>query len=157
MKRECEDWPAERLAKTPLADLRRLRDELAADLIAIQTQLGDKNKLGEDGKLMGFVEWNQWRQKAKYALAKKQAAIARVNTAISTLSCEVMEQRVLGSIRPNARAILRELVRYEFGEPADAGVRRTFRSLAEVVFSGAELAEMVAAVERWESAGRDAG
>jgi hypothetical protein len=68
------NWP-----DLSLSQLEECRLTLNEECQRIQTQLGDKHKIDDEGNRLPFTEYNAWRQKAKYALTKKREVYNRLN------------------------------------------------------------------------------
>ena len=69
MEEEVEDlWEAADEERATL--IREIRD--------IQYQLGDRNKLGEDGERMNYIDYAEWRRKARFAIKAKEEQLADV-------------------------------------------------------------------------------
>ena len=146
----------ERLDAMSLDELTVLREQAADDVRTIQAALGGDYWSRGDARPMTHAEFENWRRRAKFALAKKQTLLARVNRRIKAKKEGHFEQRVLGSVRPAARALIRELcARYEFPGEDGAAMRRLVAALARVTL-GDELPEVLSTVERWERAERAA-
>jgi hypothetical protein len=48
------------------------RAELVKEAMDIQAALGDRNKVGPDGKRLSDHDYHEWRRRAQYALAARQ-------------------------------------------------------------------------------------
>jgi hypothetical protein len=113
MRHVTEDMTPDQLIAAGREQLMLWRDELAADSLGIQTQLGVGVRTDGHGRRLPFAEWTRWREGAKFALQRKLEAVRRVKTAIATL-CErerlaKSHRQPRASVFPMLRVLLAEL------------------------------------------------
>lgn len=82
MRHEVEDLTDAQLAAKSDETISLYRVQLAANVISIQTELGDRFRNHTNGQRMAPEEWNKWRQSTKRALSHQLRALLRVKREI---------------------------------------------------------------------------
>lgn len=131
----------EQLKAVSIEQLMSWANELLSESQSIESELSNLNRVDENGRRMLQSEWNEWRQKAKFAMIKKRELYRKIE---NTRKVKQHEERMqlqhegLSKFMPVARDLLRELSRLDLSGSEYDRLRECATAITRMVFTHPE-------------------